>query len=58
MVKAQAGILESDTPEEAAAKLAVAVQEAAEDPSERDWLNASLAPLVGAGATAAAGREE
>ena len=38
MVKAQAGILESDTPEEAAAKLAVAVQEAAEDPSERDWL--------------------
>src|SRR6266540_641249 len=43
MVKAQAGILESDTPEEAAAKLAVAVKEAAEDASERDWLNASLA---------------
>src|SRR2546430_8509451 len=53
MVKAQAGILESDGPEEAAAKLAVAVQEAAEDPSERHWLNASLAPLVGAGAAAA-----
>jgi class 3 adenylate cyclase len=44
MVKAQAGILESDTPEEAAAKLAVAVEEAAADTSERDWLNASLAP--------------
>jgi class 3 adenylate cyclase/tetratricopeptide (TPR) repeat protein len=58
MVKAQAGILESDTPAEAAAKLAVAVQEAAEDASERDWLNASLAPLVGAGAAAAGEREE
>src|SRR5580765_1669401 len=58
MVKAQAGILESDTPEEAVAKLAVAVQEAAEDPSERDWLNASLAPLAGAGAALASEREE
>src|SRR5205809_3972619 len=58
MVKAQAGILESDTPEDAAAKLAVAVQEAAEDPSERDWLNASLAPLVGAGAAPAGERDE
>jgi class 3 adenylate cyclase/tetratricopeptide (TPR) repeat protein len=58
MVKAQAGILESDTPEEAAAKLAVAVEEAAADASERDWLNASLAPLVGAGAAPAGEREE
>jgi len=58
MVKAQAGILESDNPEEAAAKLAVAVQEAAEDASERDWLNASLAPLVGASAAAAGERDE
>ena len=58
MVKAQAGILESDTPEEAVAKLAVAVQEAAEDPSDRDWLNASLAPLAGAGAALASEREE
>jgi class 3 adenylate cyclase/tetratricopeptide (TPR) repeat protein len=58
MVKAQAGILESDTPERAVAKLAVAVEEAAEDPSERDWLNASLAPLVGAGAASAGEREE
>ena len=58
MVKAQAGILESDTPEEAVAKLAVAVQEAAEDPSERDWLNASLAPLAGAGAALASEQED
>jgi class 3 adenylate cyclase/tetratricopeptide (TPR) repeat protein len=58
MVKAQAGILESDTPEEAAAKLALAVDEAAADQSERDWLNSSLAPLVGAGAAAAGEREE
>ncbi|MDX6399453.1 MAG: hypothetical protein QOF27_59, partial [Gaiellaceae bacterium] len=58
MVKAQAGILESDAPEEVIAKLAVAVQEAAEDPSERDWLNASLAPLAGAGAAVAGEREE
>jgi class 3 adenylate cyclase/tetratricopeptide (TPR) repeat protein len=58
MIKAQAGILESDTPEEAAAKLAVAVDEAAADASERDWLNASLAPLVGAGTAAASEREE
>jgi tetratricopeptide (TPR) repeat protein len=34
------------------------VQEAAEDASERDWLNASLAPLVGAAAAAAGDREE
>jgi len=58
MVKAQAGILESDTPEEAAAKLAVAVEDAAEDASDREWLNASLAPLVGAGAAAAGERDE
>jgi tetratricopeptide (TPR) repeat protein len=58
MVKAQAGILESDTPEEAGAKLAIAVEEAAADPSERDWLNASLAPLVGASAAPAGERDE
>ncbi|HXE94398.1 MAG TPA: adenylate/guanylate cyclase domain-containing protein [Gaiellaceae bacterium] len=58
MVKAQAGILESDTPEEAAAKLAIAVEEAAADTSERDWLNASLAPLVGASAAPAGERDE
>ena len=34
MIKAQAGILESDSPEDAAAKLAVAVGEVAEDETE------------------------
>jgi class 3 adenylate cyclase/tetratricopeptide (TPR) repeat protein len=58
MVKAQAGILESDSPEEAEAKLAVAVDEAAEDPAERDWLRTSLAPLVGIGEGAAGGSDE
>src|SRR3954454_13540722 len=48
MVKAQAGILESDSPEDATAKLAVAVGEVAEDETEVDWLRSSLAPLVGA----------
>jgi class 3 adenylate cyclase/tetratricopeptide (TPR) repeat protein len=50
MVKAQAGILESDSSEEARAKLAVAVAEASPDEAERDWLSKSLAPLVGAAA--------
>jgi class 3 adenylate cyclase/tetratricopeptide (TPR) repeat protein len=49
MVKAQAGILESDSLEEVGAKLAVAVDEAAEDSGEREWLRTSLSPLVGAG---------
>src|SRR5256885_1904979 len=56
MVKAQAGILESDTPEEATAKFAVAVQEAAADDSERGWLKSSLPPLVRAAPAAARGR--
>jgi class 3 adenylate cyclase/tetratricopeptide (TPR) repeat protein len=59
MIKAQAGMLESDGPEEAAAKLAVAVDEVAEDGAEGDWLKATLAPLVGTGgAPASSDREE
>ncbi|MGB2874912.1 MAG: adenylate/guanylate cyclase domain-containing protein [Gaiellaceae bacterium] len=45
IVKAQAGILESDSPEVAAGKLDAALPAEAED---RDWLRARLAPLVGA----------
>jgi class 3 adenylate cyclase/tetratricopeptide (TPR) repeat protein len=45
VVKAECGILESDTPSEVAAKLDQAV--AADDP-ERAWLLARLGPLVGA----------
>ncbi len=48
IVKAQAGILESDSPEEAAAKLETAVHGSAEDESENEWLVSRLAPLVGA----------
>ncbi|MBA3427862.1 MAG: AAA family ATPase, partial [Actinobacteria bacterium] len=46
IVKAECGILESDSSEEAAAKLEQALP--AEDP-DRAWLQARLAPLVGAG---------
>jgi class 3 adenylate cyclase len=48
MIKAQAGILESDGPDQAAAKLVVAVDEVAADDEERDWLRSSLAPRRGA----------
>jgi class 3 adenylate cyclase/tetratricopeptide (TPR) repeat protein len=58
MIKAQAGILESDSPEDAAAKLAVAVGEVAEDETEVDWLEATLAPLVGASGTVASSERE
>jgi class 3 adenylate cyclase len=46
IVKAECGILESDSPEEAEAKLAAALP--ADDP-DLAWLRARLAPLVGAG---------
>jgi class 3 adenylate cyclase/tetratricopeptide (TPR) repeat protein len=49
MVKAQAGILESDSPDDARTKLAVAVGEVTNDAAELEWLRSSLAPLVGAG---------
>jgi class 3 adenylate cyclase/tetratricopeptide (TPR) repeat protein len=47
IVKVQAGILESDTSAEAAAKLEAAVADLLPDPSERGWLRARLAPLLG-----------
>jgi class 3 adenylate cyclase/tetratricopeptide (TPR) repeat protein len=58
MVKAQAGILESDPSGEARAKLAVAVAEVTTDESEQEWLRNSLAPLVGAGDGLAAATPE
>jgi class 3 adenylate cyclase/tetratricopeptide (TPR) repeat protein len=45
IVKAECGILETDSPEDASRKLASAVPESAQD---RTWLLARLAPLVGA----------
>jgi class 3 adenylate cyclase/tetratricopeptide (TPR) repeat protein len=58
VVKAQAGILESDGPDEAEAKLAAAVESAGVEPGERDWVRAHLAPLVGASGQDQAGRSE
>jgi class 3 adenylate cyclase/tetratricopeptide (TPR) repeat protein len=47
IVKAEAGILESDPPAEVSDKLQGAVAALLPDPSEREWLRARLAPLVG-----------
>ena len=54
IVKAECGILESDSPEEAAAKLERALP--ADDP-DRAWLLARLSPLVGAAAEPASQEE-
>ncbi|MFL5795863.1 MAG: adenylate/guanylate cyclase domain-containing protein [Actinomycetota bacterium] len=60
IIKAQAGILESDDPLEVAAKLDAAVRAVAGDAAEREWLKARLAPLVGLATAgeAPAGRDE
>jgi class 3 adenylate cyclase/tetratricopeptide (TPR) repeat protein len=47
IVKAQAGILESDNPAEVTGKLRAAVADLLPEASEREWLRARLAPLVG-----------
>ncbi|MBI4261582.1 MAG: AAA family ATPase [Actinobacteria bacterium] len=49
VVKAQAGVLESDGPDEAAEKLRGAVDRAVLDEEEREWVRARLAPIVGVG---------
>jgi class 3 adenylate cyclase/tetratricopeptide (TPR) repeat protein len=46
-VKADLGILESDTTKAATAKLEAAIRPLEEDPADRKWLKARLAPLVG-----------
>jgi class 3 adenylate cyclase/tetratricopeptide (TPR) repeat protein len=59
VVKAEAGILESDDQQVAAFKLEETVAGLFPDESERAWFASRLAPLVGAGGDgAAAGREE
>jgi class 3 adenylate cyclase/tetratricopeptide (TPR) repeat protein len=55
IVKAQAGILESDTPDQAAAKLDAAVPAGEPD---REWLRRRLLPLVGVEPSSPASREE
>ncbi len=54
IVKAECGILESDSPEVALRKLDAAI---APDEPDRVWLKARLAPLVGAGGEPAAQEE-
>ncbi len=58
IVKSHAGILESDGPEDAASKLAGAVDVVEEN--DREWVRSRLAPLVGIGADreGAAGQQE
>jgi class 3 adenylate cyclase/tetratricopeptide (TPR) repeat protein len=58
VVKAQAGILESDSPETAANKLETAVRADVEDESEHEWLVSRLAPLVGARADSSGAVEQ
>jgi class 3 adenylate cyclase/tetratricopeptide (TPR) repeat protein len=47
IVKAQAGILDSDPPAEVTGKLRAALDTLLPDPPEREWLRARLAPLLG-----------
>jgi predicted ATPase len=47
IVKAEAGILESDPPAQAGAKLQAVLAALVPDPSEGEWLRARLAPLLG-----------
>ncbi len=54
IVKAQAGILESDSPARAEAKLDVVLPEG----SEREWFRQRLLPLLGIDASSSAEREE
>jgi len=58
VVKAEAGVLESDSPEAALDKLEAAVRKSVEEPSERDWFRTRLAPLVGVPVPEAAGVTE
>jgi len=57
VVKAHAGILESDGPDEAASKLRTAVDGLAEE-DDREWLASGLAPLVGLASNAQLTRDE
>jgi len=52
IVKAQAGVAENDGPDEAARKLAEAIELVVAEASERDWVRARLEPLFGLGGEA------
>lgn len=51
IIKAQAGILESETAGEALTKLASTVSDLIDDRTKADWIRARLGPLVGTGAS-------
>jgi class 3 adenylate cyclase len=55
MAKAQSGVLESDSAEDAARKLAAAVRELILDDKEVDWVAGHFRPLVGVGGEAQLG---
>jgi predicted ATPase len=57
MAKAQAGVLESDSADEASQKLAAAVGVLISDPAEADWVTGHLMRLLGLGADATPGAE-
>ncbi len=58
IVKAHGGILESDSPEQAAAKLSSSVDALVEQGSDREWLEGRLGPLVGVTGPEGAGAAE
>jgi class 3 adenylate cyclase/tetratricopeptide (TPR) repeat protein len=58
IVKAHVGILESDSPEDAGAKLRTAVESLVDDEGDRDWFTTRLAPLTGAQTSEQAVRRE
>ncbi|MBI5157956.1 MAG: AAA family ATPase [Acidimicrobiia bacterium] len=58
IVKAEAGILETDLPRTAAAKLRASLEPLMDEGDERTWVAGRLAPLVGIEEEAIADREE
>ena len=58
IVKAEAGILESDSPERAEAKLDRGLRSLSFEPGELGWVRARLAPLVGVEPPSTAERDE
>lgn len=58
VVKAEAGILETDTPATSVGKLGVSLEPLISDPDERAWVAGRLAPLVGSDREATAAKEE
>jgi class 3 adenylate cyclase/tetratricopeptide (TPR) repeat protein len=58
IVKAEAGILESDSPAQARQRLAATLAQVVSEPSEREWMARHMAPLVGAPAADDVGADE